>query len=175
MPGSVVRTTYGFTNKIFFFLYGLLKLITILLYQTNYMKRFNTFFLKLLLLFLILPASKAFSQKKDSLANKVFSKVEIEATFPGGDAAWTKYVFNAMKDADINWKNADQGTCRIRFIVDKHGSISDVEALNMKKTRLAKFAVKIISDGPKWRPASQDGKYVNAYREQPITLTLTNK
>ncbi|MBA3674833.1 MAG: energy transducer TonB [Chitinophagaceae bacterium] len=82
---------------------------------------------------------------------------------------------NAFKDAPVNFKNSDQGTCRIRFIVDKKGNISNVEAMNMKRTRLAKFAVEIISNGPKWKPASQDGKFVNAYREQPITLTLSDK
>ena len=109
--------------------------------------------------------------KKDS----VLEKVEIEASFPGGEAAWTKYVFNAMKDADIRWKNSDAGTCIIRFIVDKHGNINDIVAMNMKKTRLAKFAIEVISNGPKWKPAIQNGKPVNAFREQPITLTLVDE
>ncbi len=134
----------------------------------------------LLIIVFLFSFSKTFSQtKKDISGNNtsdsVLSKVEVEASFPGGEAAWTKYVFNAMKDADIRWKNADQGTCRIRFIVDKKGNISDVEAMNMKRTRLAKFATEVISNGPKWRPAQQDNKFVNAYREQPITLTLSDK
>ena len=129
------------------------------------------------LIILLFNFYTSFSQSKTfpALDTAVLSKVEVEASFPGGEAAWTKYVSNALKDAEIRWKNADQGTCRIRFIVDKRGYISDVEAMNMKKTRLAKFAVDIISNGPKWKPASQNGKFVNAYREQPVTLTLSDK
>lgn len=113
--------------------------------------------------------------KKAAYPDSVLQKVEVEASFPGGEAAWTKYVFNAMKNADINWKNADAGTCRIRFIVDTHGNISNVQAMNMKRTRLAKFAIETIENGPRWKPAQQYGKFVNAYREQPITLTLVNE
>ena len=121
--------------------------------------------------------SNSFSQvkKENIIDTTVFSKVEVEASFPGGDAAWKKYVIKSFENAIINFKNADQGTCRIRFIVDKKGNISDVQAMNMKRTRLAKFAVDIISNGPKWNPAQQDNKFVNAYREQPITLTLADK
>jgi protein TonB len=41
----------------------------------------------------------------------------------------------------------------------------------MKKTRLAKVAVEAIENGPKWTPAQQNGRYVNAFRLQPVTVT----
>lgn len=110
--------------------------------------------------------------KVDSLADKVIDKVEIEALFPGGEAAWNAYITKAFMTTDVKFRNNDQGICRVRFIVDSHGNISDVEALTMKKSRLAKFAVEVISAGPKWKPAQQNGRFVKAYREQPITLTL---
>ncbi|MDQ6756688.1 MAG: energy transducer TonB [Bacteroidota bacterium] len=125
---------------------------------------------------IILSTTAIFAQQKiDSPANKIFTKVDVEASFPGGDAAWNKYISNAFKEADINFKNADEGTCNVRFIVDKHGNISDVQAMNMKKTRLAKFAVEVIANGPKWKPALQNGKFVNAFRLQPITLKLIDE
>lgn len=105
--------------------------------------------------------------------DRVLTKVEIEASFPGGDRAWVKYVTNAMNNANLDrFRNADQGTCRIRFIVDKKGNISNVLAMNMKKTRLAKLAIEIIENGPRWNPAQQGGRFVNAYREQPITFNF---
>lgn len=116
---------------------------------------------------------QTFSQDNIADADSIFSKVEIEASFPGGDAAWNKYVYKAMNNADLDkFKKADQGTCRIRFIVDKKGNVTNVQAMNMKKSRLAKLGIEIIENGPKWKPAQQDGKFVNAYREQPITFTI---
>jgi periplasmic protein TonB len=127
----------------------------------------------ILILVLLLTTQQTFSQDKKDSSDIVFEKVEIEASFPGGDAAWTKYVYNAFKNVDFDtWKNSDQGTCRIRFIVDKKGNISEVKAMNMKRTRLAKFAVEVIENGPRWSPAMQKGKPVNAYREQPITFSF---
>lgn len=107
----------------------------------------------------------------DSTKEKVFSKVEVEASFPGGEAAWNKYIAKGMNNGDFDkFKNSDQGTCRIRFIVGKDGFISNVQAVNMKRTKLAKLAMEIIINSPRWNPAMQDGKAVNAFREQPITF-----
>ena len=33
-------------------------------------------------------------------------------------------------------------------------------------------AVKVIKKGPKWTPALQNGRNVNAYRRQPITFQV---
>lgn len=106
-------------------------------------------------------------------ADSVFSKVEVKATFPGGLAAWNRFIADRMQRANYKkFKNTDQGTCMVRFIVDKNGLVSNVEAMTMKDTRLAKLAVEIISSSPRWSPALQNGKRVNAFQEQPIMLTL---
>lgn len=103
--------------------------------------------------------------------DKVFTKVEIEATFPGGLAGWTKYVSRAINaEIDEISEDGNFGTCTVRFIVDKNGNVSDVEATTMKGTKLAQVAVNAIRKGPKWTPAQQNGRFVNAYRLQPVTL-----
>ena len=139
--------------------------------QTLHLKRCVFIFI------FLLSVQQTFSQdKKAPPEDNVFTKVEIEASFPGGDAAWNRYISNAMKNANFDkFKNSDQGTCRVRFIVDKEGNISNVQALTMKRSRLAKLAVDIIQNSPHWNPAQQDKRFVNAYREQPITLTLTDE
>ncbi len=103
--------------------------------------------------------------------DKVFTKVEQEATFPGGPKKWAQYVQRAIA-AEINlFGEKDFGTCVVKFIVDKDGNVSDVTATTMKGTQLAKVSVDAIRKGPKWIPAMNNNKPVNAYRLQPITLT----
>ena len=109
--------------------------------------------------------------QKDTVPGKVFTKVENEATFPGGVPAWTKYISRAILDSLKNFTEADYGTCVVRFIVNTDGSVSDVVATTMKGTELAKVAIHAIKNGPKWIPASQNGHTVAAYRLQPVTLT----
>lgn len=111
------------------------------------------------------------NEKNDTLPGKVFIKVENEASFPGGPAAWQKYIVRAIQASLDSFTNADFGTCVLRFIVNTDGTVSDVQATTMKGTLLAKVAVNAIRTGPKWIPASQNGKVVAAYRLQPVTLT----
>ncbi len=109
-------------------------------------------------------------QNEDS----VFIGVEIDATFPGGPSAWTKYVSKAVQGNIDEFSESDYGTCMVRFIVDKTGKVSHVEATNMKNTKLAEIAINAIRKGPDWIPAQQNGRYVNAYRFQPVTFTNPN-
>ena len=105
---------------------------------------------------------------------KVFNKVEIEAAYPGGTAAWTKYLRNNL-DANTPVDNgASEGTYTVivRFIVSKDGSISDVVAETKHGFGMEAEAMKIIKKGPKWTPAQQNGRMVNAYRRQPITFVV---
>ncbi len=112
-------------------------------------------------------------EKKED-EDKVFTKVEIEASFPGGASAWTKYVQRAIEANQDEFTESDYGTCIVKFIVDKTGKVSDVEATTMKGSKLAEVATNAIRKGPAWVPAQQNGRYVNAYRLQPVTLTNPN-
>ncbi len=105
---------------------------------------------------------------------RVMSKVEKEAQFPGGIPAWKAYIAKAFKNYLNEFRESDYGTCQIRFIVHTDGSISDIEVLTMKNTRLAEVAVNALRQGPKWIPAKVNGKPVNAYWVQPVTLVNPN-
>jgi len=66
----------------------------------------------------------------------------------------------------------NSGNDDIGFIVSKDGSISDVVAETKFGYGMEAEAVKIIKKGPKWTPALQNGRNVNAYRRQPITFIV---
>lgn len=106
----------------------------------------------------------------------IFTKVEIEAEYPGGQGAWLKYVKKTIEaNMDELTEAGESGQCIIKFVVDKTGKVSDVEATTMKGTKLAEVAVNAIRKGPAWTPAQQNGRKVNAYRLQPITFTITDQ
>ncbi len=134
----------------------------------------------LLLCFLLFISVSVFSQATttaDTVNDNqvIFTEPEIEASFPGGQNAWLKYVFKQIT-GNMNELTSDNrpGTCRVRFIVDKEGKVSDINALNMKRSVLAKIAVKAIANGPKWIPAMQNGRPVKSYKEQSITFKTKN-
>jgi protein TonB len=116
-------------------------------------------------------------EKKEEDENKIFEKVEIEASFKGGEAAWRKYLernLNANTPVD---NGAPEGTYTVwvQFIVDREGAISDVKALSNHGYGMEEEAVKVIRKGPAWVAAIQNGRPVKAYRKQPITFIVTGE
>ncbi len=107
----------------------------------------------------------------DSIPDKVYTKVQVEASFPGGLQAWSRYMSRVITQSIDSFTKRDYGTCVVRFIVNVDGSVNDVVATTMKGTELAKVSVNAIKNGPKWIPASENGKTVAAYRLQPVTLS----
>ena len=87
------------------------------------------------------------STETDSIPDKVFTKVENEAEFPGGHEAWIKYIVSKIKASIDSFTEKDYGTCILKFIVNTDGSISNVEATTMEGTELAKVSVDAINSG----------------------------
>jgi periplasmic protein TonB len=105
--------------------------------------------------------------------NTIFHKVEIEAAPPSN---WAPYLHNERNlNPNVGADNgANPGTYRVlvQFIVSKDGSVSDVKALTSFGYGMEEEAVKAIKNGPKWTPAQQNGRSVNAYRIQPIIFQV---
>jgi hypothetical protein len=105
---------------------------------------------------------------------KVFTQTETPATFPGGPAAWSKFIMGKIQANIDSLSDKDYGTCVLKFLVKKDGKISDVKATTMQGTRLAEVAVNAVKNGPDWNPAEQNGHKVNSFRLQPVTLKKSN-
>jgi len=113
-------------------------------------------------------------EKKDDDENKIFDKVEIDASFPGGETKWRQYLQNNANAQVANDNGAPEGTYTtvVQFVVDKDGNISDVRALTNHGYGMEEEAMRVIRKGPKWVPAVQNGRQVKAYRKQPITFQV---
>jgi hypothetical protein len=96
-------------------------------------------------------------------------RVDFEAQFPGGDAGWSRYIGRVLQSQN-GFSQSDYGTCTVKFIVDKEGNVSDVQATTMKGTKLAEAIVNAVIKGPRWTPAQSNGRYVNSYRIVHVTL-----
>ena len=120
---------------------------------------------------------KQIIEEKKEDENKIFEKVEIEASFQGGESAWKKFLErNLNPNAPVD-NGAPEGTYTVyvQFVVSKDGSISDVKALTNHGYGMEAEAIRVIKKGPKWIPAVQNGRQVNAYRKQPITFQVTSE
>ena len=105
---------------------------------------------------------------------KIFDRVEVEASFPGGDNMWKKYLERTLNPNTPVDNGAPAGSYAviIQFVVDKEGNISDVRPLTHHGYGMEAEVMRVIMKGPKWTPAEQDGRKVKAYRKQPVTFQV---
>ena len=111
--------------------------------------------------------------------DKVFTKVEKEAKFPGGPEGWRKYLERNL-DANVAANDgAPTGnyTVKVQFIVDKTGAISNVQAIEVPKAcpSCGPEAVKVIKKGPAWEPAVQNGRNVIYQAIQFVTFQVAEE
>lgn len=138
------------------------------------------FIMRVILIFLfVLAAMPLFSQTLDLpdsaiSEDKIFEKVDVEATFPGGEGGWRRYLEKNLNPNVPVENDAPIGiyTVIVQFIVDKNGNISDVKTLTNFGYGMEQEVLRIIRKGPSWSPASQSKRPVKAYRKQPITFVI---
>lgn len=98
-----------------------------------------------------------------------FIPVEKEADFPGGIAAWARYLNRNLQFPQEAINLEVEGTVMVQFVVDVDGSVSDVQAISgPEQGGLRDEAIRVIEKSGKWIPALQNGRSVKAYRRQPI-------
>lgn len=100
--------------------------------------------------------------------DKVYYSVEVQAQFPGGDRAKTRWL-----NDNISWPrdangNPLQGDVELEFIIERDGSISNVKVTYSENPDLNSAAVRLISSMPKWSPA----KVRNQPVRSPMGITL---
>lgn len=129
--------------------------------------------LVILMLLSGLLATAQGSETRDTTA-KVFSKVEKEASFPGGLPGWRDYLINNL-NADVPIKNGapvGKYTILVQFKVCTDGSLCDIEAINNPGFGLSEEAVRVIKESGNWVPAEQFGRKVKSIYKQPISFMV---
>ena len=106
--------------------------------------------------------------------DKTFTKVEIESEYPGGMAAWQRYLQKNLQYPEEAQNNEIQGQVVVKFIVDKEGKVSEVEAIS-GPNELREEAVRVIRKSGNWTPAIQNGRKVKSYKSQPIKFRLESQ
>ena len=103
----------------------------------------------------------------------VFVVVEDMPVFPGGQDKLYKYLAENIKYPIIAQENGIQGRVICQFVVNKDGSIVDVEVVRSGgDPSLDKEAVRVIKSMPKWTPGKQRGKPVRVKHTVPVNFRL---
>lgn len=103
----------------------------------------------------------------------IFIKVEENPKFQGQD--WSTFPAWVAKNVEYpEWARREgiQGRVILRFVIEKDGSLSNIEVLSSPNKQLSDAAVAVLKKSPKWTPGQQLRKPVRVMFEVPVDFRL---
>ena len=102
----------------------------------------------------------------------IYQTVDEMPEFPGGVEALMDYVSRNVKYPESAKENNLQGRVLVKFVIEKDGSVSNVEVGRGWGNELDDEAVRVVKAMPKWKPGKQEGKPVRVSFMLPINFKL---
>lgn len=108
-------------------------------------------------------------KQEEVLANEL---VEVQATYPGGEAALLKFVSENLVYPQIAQEQEIQGTVVLRFRVEKDGSVGQIVVRKSLSKECDQAAAKVVSKLHRFTPAKQQGHPVPVWFTLPIRFRI---
>ncbi|MBK5194837.1 MAG: energy transducer TonB [Proteiniphilum sp.] len=112
--------------------------------------------------------------KQEEVTDEIFVVVENQPEFPGGNTAMMKFLGDNIKYPVIAQENGIQGRVICNFVVEKDGSITDVQVVRGVDPSLDREAMRVIKQMPRWTPGKQRGQAVRVRFTLPVVFRLQN-
>ena len=105
-------------------------------------------------------------------SDEPFIFVENQPAPVGGYEAFYKYIGKNTKYPDQARRIGVEGKVFVQFVVDKDGSITDVQVIKGIGSGCDEEAIRVVKSAPKWTPGKQRGRPVKVRISVPITFKL---
>ena len=114
-------------------------------------------------------AQKANVTDNEKLYNAGDSEI-TQPEFPGGIIEFYKFVGQRFKIPAEASKNNIETKIKMQFMIEKDGSLSEIEIVKDAGYGLGEEAIRILKLSPKWIAGSEHGKPVRVLYTLPITI-----
>jgi len=104
--------------------------------------------------------------------NKVYTIVQQMPEFPGGNDSLLLHIAKSIKYPSNESLQNIQGKIVCRCVINKDGSVSDIEIIRSLHPVFDAEAIRVIKTLPNFIPGKQNGKLVRTYYVIPIILRL---
>ncbi|WAC41558.1 energy transducer TonB [Pedobacter sp. SL55] len=130
-----------------------------------------------IVLIMLLGISFSKAQTMPTAEDKIYSFVAMEnpPKFPGGMAAFYKFLGENMKYPEQAKKTNVQGTVFVSFIIEKDGSVSNVKTVRGLGAGTDQEAERVLGLSPKWAAGTKEGKPVRVKYNIPVKFTNSAK
>ncbi|MEJ5995190.1 TonB family protein [Pedobacter sp. Du54] len=128
----------------------------------------------------VLPASATIGggggTAVEGTGNEIYSAAGIDAypEFPGGMNAWANFIRKNLRYPSAAQESEIQGKVYINFVVEKDGSISDVNVVRGIGYGCDEEAIRVIKKSPKWKAGMQNNLPVRVRYSMPIGYVLSH-
>ena len=112
------------------------------------------------------------AEPKPEVENKVFDVVEQMPSFPGGPSALMQYLSSNIKYPVVAQENGVQGRVVVSFVVERDGSITDVQVARSVDPSLDREAQRVVRNMPRWIPGKQNGQAMRVKYNVPVAFRL---
>ncbi len=112
---------------------------------------------------------------KKIVKGKKFEAISSNPVYPGGDLAFHRFLGENIHYPAKSKLNNIEGLVNTSFVIEKDGSISDVEVLSSPAEDLSQEAIRVLLSSPKWKPAIQSGLPVSYKFNITLHFSLQNK
>jgi protein TonB len=102
----------------------------------------------------------------------IYEAVEIAPVFPGGDRELMSFVQRHIRVPKVDVENSASGKIFVGFVVDKDGSITNIEIKKGISPTLDAEAVRLVKLFPRFIPGQMNGKPVKVRFVLPLKITL---
>lgn len=104
--------------------------------------------------------------------DEIFYSVQNPPEFPGGIAALTEYIKKQTVYPTQARNDSIQGRVLVSFIVEKDGSVSNLQVVKGANPLLDAEALRVLSKMPEWSPGTQNDTLCRVQYTVPIRFTL---
>lgn len=121
---------------------------------------------------------KSLKSEEDQLTeddNRIFVRVEINASFVGGESAFQKYLTTEIVYPDSATISDVKGVVNVSFIIGKDGLPKNITLKKGINRFTDELVLNAISKMPKWRPAQQNGRFVDQNKEVSISFDISGQ
>lgn len=107
-----------------------------------------------------------------SVTDTIYNNIEIMPEFPGGFSELRNFLTSNVNYPESAKTNNIEGRTLVSFVVEKDGSITDIEVLRGFDKDCDAEAVRVVSTMPKWKPGVKDGETVRCRFTLPFTFKI---
>lgn len=107
-----------------------------------------------------------------SVTDTIYNNIEIMPEFPGGFSELRNFLTSNVNYPESAKTNNIEGRTLVSFVVEKDGSITDIEVLRGFDKYCDAEAVRVVSTMPKWKPGVKDGETVRCRFTLPFTFKI---